>query len=461
MFNRKFAAIAGSIVMTVSMWATPGAANAQAQNVHTPSAVNIGKAQPTAATLRAAVANICSGLESGFGCQLQGQSRVGLGSGVSEYNYLLRVGPGPHDLIGLHRVVQTSRSGVPYRTPHAVMFVHGDIWGFDPAFAGKLGGPHRAPNVATWLAARGVDVWGIDLRWILVPASTQDRSFMRSWDSSMDVRDIRVATTVERGIRGLTGSGSGRTALLGWSRGGFLVYAYVNYESHLPARLRNVDALIPADTVLKFAPQFEKFRQNSCVYYRDDKQAEAEGFYAADQRVFIRLGGLALKDPTAKSPFIPSLTNRQTALLVGAGASPSFNPWYHFVAGIFNSAGIPNQLSYTPAARLFAFFRWASPFEAIGDLVDSFRVWCGKPDPLVDNLRAVHVPVLYLGAAGGFGVVGSYSPHVLGSSDISQVIVRLRPVGQEAYDFGHVDLWQASNAPQLAWAPLLSWLRSH
>ena len=422
---------------------------------------SVGVSQPAARALQGAVTDVCAGLESGFGCRLQGQSRVALGHGVSEYNYQLRVGPDPHDLIGLHRVIEATESGVPYQNPHAIMFIHGDVWGFDPAFAGKLGGRDRAPNVATWMAARGVDVWGIDLRWVLVPASTHDRSFMRGWGSAVDVRDIRVATTVERTIRSLTGSGSGRTALLGWSRGGFLAYAYANYETHLASRLRNVDALIPADTVLRFSPQFDQYRQHACTYYRDAKQTAAHGSYAADDRVYIRLGGLALKDPTAKSPFIPSLTNRQTALLVGADPSPTYTPWYHFFAGIFNSAGIPNQLRYTSAARLFTFFRWASPFEAVGDMTQSLRVWCGKPDPLVDNLRAVHIPLLYLGAAGGFGVVGSYSPHLLGSSDVSQVIVRLQSVGQEAYDFGHVDLWQASSAPQLAWTPLLRWLVSH
>ena len=341
------------------------------------------------------------------------------------------------------------------------MLVHGDIWGFDPAFAGKLGGRDRAPNVAMWLAARGEDVWGIDLRWVLVPANTHDRAFMRSWDSALDVQDIRVATSVERTIRSLTGSGSGRTALLGWSRGGFLAYAYANYETHLPARQRNVNALIPAETVLKFSPRFDQNRRNMCAYYRYDKRAAANGISAEDNRFFIRAGGLALKDPTAKSPFIPSLTNRQTALFVGAAASPTISPWYHFFAGIFNSAGIPNQLAYTPAERLFAFFRYASPFESTGDLVQSFGAWCGKPSALLNNLVAVDLPVLYLGAAGGFGVVGAYSPHVLGSRDISEVIVRLHPVGQEAYDFGHVDLWQASNAPRLAWTPLLAWLRTH
>ena len=33
--------------------------------------------------------------------------------------------------------------------------------------------------------------------------------------------------------------------------------------------------------------------------------------------------------------------------------------------------------------------------------------------------------------------------------------------GHEAFDFGHVDLWTARDAPALAWAPLLAWVRHH
>ena len=303
MVNRSIAAIAGSIALVASFWAGPLAATAVPSSAHESTVASVGVSQPAARALQGAVTDVCAGLESGFGCRLQGQSRVALGHGVSEYNYQLRVGPDPHDLIGLHRVIEAAESGVPYQNPHAIMFIHGDVWGFDPAFAGKLGGRDRAPNVATWMAARGVDVWGIDLRWVLVPASTHDRSFMRGWGSAVDVRDIRVATTVERTIRSLTGSGSGRTALLGWSRGGFLAYAYANYETHLASRLRNVDALIPADTVLRFSPQFDQYRQHACTYYRDAKQTAAHGSYAADDRVYLRLGGTGVEGSDGQVTF--------------------------------------------------------------------------------------------------------------------------------------------------------------
>lgn len=342
-----------------------------------------------------------------------------------------------------------------------MFLVHGDAWGFESAFAGRLGGASRAPNLASWLAGRGVDVWGIDLRWISVPADTSNRAFMRSWGPEVDLRDIQLATSIERAVRGLTGSGFGRTALLGWSRGGFLAYAYANYESHLPTWSRNVNALIPADTVLRYSPKYNQIRQLMCSLYHDAKHDFAQGIYARDNRVLAVLGRLARAHPNDPSTLIPGVTNRQAVLLIGAQPGSSFSPWYHFVAGIFNTDGIPDQLRYTPARRFIRFFEQAASWEAQGEYVRSYHVWCGKPDPLVDNLHAINLPVLYLAAAGGFGVTGSYSTHLLGSHDTASIVVRLQPPGQEGDDFGHADLWQAANAPRLAWTPLLHWLQAH
>jgi hypothetical protein len=339
--------------------------------------------------------------------------------------------------------------------------VHGDSWGFDSAFAGGLGGSKPAPNVATWLARRGVDVWGIDLRWTLVAQHTPDRTFMRSWGPRVDIQDIRVATSVERTLRARTGSGSGRTALLGWSRGGFLAYAYAAYETHLAQGQRNVNALIPADTVLRYAPRFDQFRRATCSAYGFYKKRLAHKGYAINLHVFARLGQLALTDPGGGSPLISGLSNRQAALDVGAAPDPVFSPWYHFVGGTFDSKGTPTGLTFTPALRFFQFLSQGSPWEATRDLARSSRVWCGKPDRLVANVRAIHLPVLYLGAAGGFGITGLYSTTLLGSRDVKHHIARLRPKGHQNGDFGHVDLWQAANAPRVAWRPLLHWLLHH
>jgi hypothetical protein len=157
---------------------------------------------------------------------------------------------------------------------------------------------------------------------------------------------------------------------------------------------------------------------------------------------------------------VSGVTNRQAVLSIGAQPNASFSPWYHFVAGFFKVNGVVNRLKYTPARRFMRFFTQAAPYEAEADYVTSYRVFCGRPDRLVDNVSSVRLPVLYLAAAGGFGTVGSYSTTLLGSHDVRKVVVRMRLPGHEGNDFGHVDLWQASNSKP-TWPPLLHWLRAH
>ena len=71
-------------------------------------------------------------------------------------------------------------------------------------------------------------------------------------------------------------------------------------------------------------------------------------------------------------------------------------------------------------------------------------------------------PREWLAPGGGrFGTTGSYSTTLVGSTDVTQLIVRLQPPRSEPIDFGHVDLWQAANADTLVWTPLLDWIRRH
>jgi hypothetical protein len=336
------------------------------------------------------------------------------------------------------------------------------VWAFDAAFAGDVGLPARAPNVATYLAQRGDDVWGIDLRWTLVPAGTSDLSFMRGWDMSTDVRDVRVGTSIQRAVRALTGAGSGPSALLGWSRGGQIAYGYANYEAQLPPLLRNVNALIPVDIAMRFAPADDASRQTLCQVYQEGQQALSEGVYSADVSVYAQIGQAALQAPDAPSELIPPYTNRQAALLVGVAVNGVFNASFHFVAPKGQDAdGVPTGLAYTPPRNWFGFLSRGAAFESQGTLVQGSKVMCGLPDPLVSNLGRIRVPVLYLAAAGGFGTTGIYSTTLLGSTDVTTNVVRLRASGQEDLDFGHVDLWLGENAAELVWNPLHGWLQAH
>jgi hypothetical protein len=72
----------------------------------------------------------------------------------------------------------------------------------------------------------------------------------------------------------------------------------------------------------------------------------------------------------------------------------------------------------------------------------------------------VKVPILYIGAAGGFGGYGNYSVSLLGSKDKTIKIIRLLPPGYEAADFGHIDLLYANNAKSMVWESISNWIKS-
>ena len=93
---------------------------------------------------------------------------------------------------------------------------------------------------------------------------------------------------------------------------------------------------------------------------------------------------------------------------------------------------------------------------------DTYTISCGEiPTPFDDHLNDITVPVLYVGAGGGFGRNGLYTLTLLGSQDVSSLIVSFYPPAQAAFDFGHADLFHAQDAENLVWSPIYQWLSRH
>lgn len=401
-------------------------------------------------------------------CAVSNLQRRDLGGGIAEYTFVLRVGIGPNDLIGLHRVVREEAPFRPARAQRALFMTHGDIWGFDAAF---LANPANALPV--FLARNGVDVWGIDLRWVRVPATATNFTFMKSWGIEQDARDLAVGLSFARVVRIATGNGSARLTLLGWSRGGIIGYAYLNAETQLPPGLRNVKGFIPVDTYLK--TDDEGFRQNACRRYAAEQAMLDAGEYeSVNGTIVLTIAALATSDPTGSSPVFPGLTNRQAALLTGEATFVFFPPdqqpvpAYHFTGGTFAAVPLPSGLPvptgllYSPEATWLQVLRGASPYQPLRELADSDAAICGAPDVRFDDhLAQITVPVLYVGAGGGFGEFGVYTTTLLGSTDVTTRIVDLTPPASRLSDYGHADLFIGRNAQTLVWQPILSWLRTH
>ena len=405
-------------------------------------------------------------------CSPAGVARRHLVGDIFEHTFTLKVGAGERDVIRLHRVVRESANGVPHRPERAVLMVHGDIWGFDGAFLGSTlsSSVPREQSVGVYLAANGVDVWGVDLRWVQVPAGTTDFSFMENWNIQTHVGDIAAGLGVARAVRAATGSGEGKMALLGWSRGGILAYAYANEETRLPEESRQVSALIPVDIAFKFGAAHEEQRAAACRRYASNKLQWDAGQRHSNLGVLVEtLGRLAATSPHLPSPVpgFAGLTNEQAALLLMTSThlllmpNPPV-PFYHFNAGEFSLLGLPTGLQYTREPYLYDFLRTAAPFQSLAEQLESDAVTCGETDlPYDDRLGEITIPVLYVGAEGGFGSYGLDTLELLGSADKSSHVVRLHGARARAVDFGHADLFLADNARELVWQPIYQWLVNH
>lgn len=420
-----------------------------------------GSAAPSAPSLPSA--NAAARLSVAGSPLVSNIERRVLTGNIAEYSFQVRVGPGPYDVVGLHRVVRETAPFVPIQARQAVFFAHGDIWDFRAAFLTAEASPALPDTQAlpVFLARNGVDVWGIDFRWTRVPGNLSDYSFMTGWGIETDARDLGIGIGVARVVRGLTGIGAAKVILLGWSRGGQIAYTYLNAEASRPAAQRRVKGFIPADIYIK--SDVPAFVQAACTRLAQQQQQLAQGVFAdTTGQVISTLGNLAAANPNGLSPIIPNLTNRQAALLAGeatfnfqGGLEPA--PFYHLTGGTFDINGVPAGLSFTADALFLDQLRGGSPFEPVKLIADAEAVMCDQAAlPFVDNLAGVTVPVFYLGADGGFGTFGLYGTTLLGSADRDSLVVDLEQ--DRLLDFGHADLFLGTDAPALVWQPLLDWL---
>ena len=178
--------------------------------------------------------------------------RTELADHLAHYEIVLRVGSGPFDKIGLHRIVKEIRPWNAVNARHATMLVSGDAYGFG-SFIASLNSnvvPHDH-SIAIQMATAGIDVWGIDLRWTRVPADTANLDVMANWGVDVDLNDLDVAVDVARNIRRITSDADIKLSLLGWSRGGQLGYLYLARESQQRLARRNIKTFIPVDILLK------------------------------------------------------------------------------------------------------------------------------------------------------------------------------------------------------------------
>lgn len=392
-------------------------------------------------------------------------TRTRLDGDVYHYAYTLQVGKTPNAHLQIHRVVREIAPWCPRPTTHAALLMHGDFGTFATNFAPTLGNPpSTAPGMAAYLAHRDIDVWGLDRRWTQAPTSGADLSDFADMGFDQELSDIDKALAFARTTRLATGSGADRVALVGFSRGGHLAYAYAATEAKKPAWQRHVSALVPIDVYAVIAPEDEAMRQNACARRDAERDALAAGLVDADNSLLVGVGQLARRAPDDASPFFPGTTNRG-AFLAAVGQTYLFfqnTPLYHLNAPALSPTGQITGLRESSESAASAWLAGGAPHQSMRESAEGDALWCGEGSLPIDvSLGAIKVPLFYLGAAGGFGAHGLYTTTRVGSTDVTTHVVRRFGADREAEDFGHGDLLFSADAPTLAWKPLSDWLRHH
>ena len=415
---------------------------------------------------------------SGISGTLGPITRKQITGNIYEYSTVIKVGPGPYDQFGLHRVVKETASGIPAITSNAVMMIHGDAGMFDLTFNPytQLGGQ----SLAVALAEDNVDVWGMDLRYTLVPASTTNFSFMKNWNTALYLSDMKIAVTVCRTVRGLTGNGFGKIIMLGHSRGAQLTYAYANQDAVRPAMLQDLKGIIPMDFPERLDTSVPAFVYAQGAYNMLET-AMATGTYDSTAGQFMStVSGLALAYPKALSPVFPPYNNYQACLAAlttvtsfhaGTPGVPFFltlppqTQFFHLMAGTFDpTTQLPTGLQFAPnPSGIFAIGTATPPYQSLAEQADGEAIMLGLPQaaPYDSNLGKIKIPVFYIGAGGGVGSYGTYGLKLLGSTNKQSLIVNTYTADNDLLNYGHMDLLYANNASVLVWTPICQWINSN
>jgi pimeloyl-ACP methyl ester carboxylesterase len=384
---------------------------------------------------------------------------------VYHYSFLLKVGATPNARVRVHRVVRELAPWQPRKSASSVLLLHGDFATFTTNFASALEGAARPPSggLAPYLAAKGIDVWGLDRRWTTAETDAADVSDFAGMTFSAALDDIGRALAFARATRTVTGSGHDRMILAGFSRGGQLAYEYAARESQLPPGKQHLRGLIPLDVYARISPADEALRTNACAASAYDQQALGGGMIDSDNGAVIQTGVLAASAPNDPSPFVDGFTNRGLMLAFITQTYLFFTPTpaYHLGGGVLED-GTSTALRYASEPVINGWLSSAPFHQALAESADGDALWCGDaPLPLADHLADITIPLYYLGAAGGFGDHGLYTTTLVASTDVTTNVIRRLAPEREAEDFGHGDLLYAEDAPELAWQPLAAWILQH
>ncbi len=391
---------------------------------------------------------------------------------IVHFSIILQVGNNQYDRITIHRVIQEKSKGVNTCKTKGIMLLHGSQSNFLMDYMPSVSSDSipADQSIAIYFAKNDLDVWGVDMRYSLLPADLTDFSVMKNWDLPLELKDINLALSFARSVRSITGEGNEKMILSGISYGGFECYAIANAETQKPGILRNVSAILPMEIVYKFDPQYQNLKDAAYARYLDIENQINNGIYAnIEGLILIQACNLSKYTPDEPSPIIPGFTNKQAFLFLVtstyATSTPPLEPYvpfYHYLEGVFDENFMPVGLKYTNENTIYDLSLIMPPFCSQAELRDFEAVLSDYIDvPYDDHLNDITIPVFYIGSAGGFGKYGLYTLDLLGSTDKKTLLIQEYPDEYAALDYGHADLMWEANAKDLVWKPMLEWIKIH
>jgi pimeloyl-ACP methyl ester carboxylesterase len=401
------------------------------------------------ARFRAAISQACQDRGAPAYCRMLSLARRQAGPDIAWYEALFKVGPDKLDVIKLHRVVAETHIGVSETTSAALMYVHGSGGRFDSDFI--------VSDTAPWLAASGIDVWGIDLRQANVPADNADFSAMATWDYARLIDDIRLATRFVRYVRQLTGQQFGRINLIGWSLGASLTIATANEEAVITPEERDLKGIVSIDTIYRHDPTNISAITSSCQREAAQRQVLAQGTFQIDNRTRPRVGELALSLPSEPSPFMAGYTNLQYGLNFGCQNSMPPFP-FHLAACTYDSSGKPSDAANSIREIVFRMFAAGNSFNSRPAMATYFAIPCGSTTRYWDHLAEIRIPLLSVGIAGGFGPAAFETSAYLPNSAITTLWLQNLPDTAARSDIGHMEALSSMTAKVRVWEPVRTWL---
>ncbi len=378
--------------------------------------------------------------------------REDLGGRVAHYTMDVIMGTGPYDLVRIHRVVKEKKAYWPVHTRGNVFMVHGAIQDFDDIF---LTGGAEVVDAATsapyYLAAHGIDVWGIDLAWNRVPIeSGEGFEFMKDWGVEKDIGHVLRSLAIARLVRGFTHQGFGPMNLLGFSYGVPVVYGAAGSETQMPRCCRNIKGLIPVDSPMKTDDPEAIAAECAAAALQMEKwnAGEYNNPWGVD---FIGLGQVVLANPNGHE-IHPDLTNLQ---IMNAALTDHSEGW-HFLGGT------PFALTYTDSMRLPRMSVNLAPHQPRLQFYEIAACACPDLDVSFDDyLDQVSLPILYISAEGSDNS-NDYTAELTQTTDYERLhVADPDPAVPEELNFCHADLWLGYDAPQWVWEPLYRWLLTH